>query len=153
MSVGHLFGFDEIFQSIFQTHPEVTLHVARTDNKMIATVKSSDIVAIATGSAGDSPGPIIRQVLSDLRARLLVRDAAINTAAATAAALSQVANRRREIQDEISDLSYDIDALLEELNNCDTNRIPSLAEQLHRLRSREDELLQEELRLNSGSSN
>lgn len=124
MSVGQLFGFDEVLSAITESYPEVRLHISRKNEQTVATASSGGLLAIVTGSASAAPGPIVRNVLVDLRSRLLVRDKSMMDAAKAASTkLTQATNGRRyerlaQIEEDLEVLEEKISNLTDELVSC-----------------------------------
>ena len=153
MNVGQLFGFDEVLAAIVASYPEVKLHVSRADNEVFATAASGDLLAISTGKAGDAPGLVVRSALTDLRARLVARDAGVAEAAASLATseedavLAAKGVRLNEVLGLIEKVEDDMEVLQEALAVCDIEEFDVNSNKLRTVRRSLAELNEEADRL------
>lgn len=153
MSIGNLFGFDEVLGAIVAAYPEVKLHVSRADNELFATAASGDLVAIKTGKAGESAGLVVREALSDLRARLVARDSQVAQAAQALVVSEEEQERLRKLArlEELDDLINDqvdvVQLAIDKVAECSFDDFDTASKELRSAKMVLNELEQEALKL------
>ena len=155
MNLKEIYGFDEMFDQITGALPDFRLHITRKNDQTIVSSQAAGLVSISTGTAGAAPGPLARDCLVDLHARLVVRDnqledtnthvgvrpeASVDTVSQIEELLLSKTERRYELSDNLFEKEEELEELAAHLADLDLGNFDETAEQLKRVKQTVTEL-------------